>query len=115
MEFIPANRDLVDHVSDPIAKILNQSLKDEKLPADWKSEAVSLIFKQGDTTVAANIDHLQTHGIIYQRSSFSIVLTNASISWPVREWLIRYLLRLCKIAIPLLKGLRRSFISHILR
>ena len=47
-------RELVNHVSNLIAKILNQSFKDEKLPTDWKTAAVSPIFKKGDKNVAAN-------------------------------------------------------------
>ena len=46
-------RELVDHVSEPIAKILNQSLKDKMLPADWKTAVISPIFKKGNKNIAA--------------------------------------------------------------
>ena len=40
-------QELVDYVSEPIAKILNQSLKDKMLPLDWKTAVILPIFKNG--------------------------------------------------------------------
>ena len=57
-------RELVDHVSAPIARILNQSLQDGKLPLDWKNAVVSPIFKKGDKHVAANYRPISLTSIV---------------------------------------------------
>ena len=57
-------RELVDHVSEPIAKILNQSLKDKILPVDWKTAVISPIFKKGNKNIAANYRPISLTSII---------------------------------------------------
>ena len=57
-------QELVNHVSGPIAKIINRSLKDGKLPKDWKTAVISPIFKKGDKNVAANYRPISLTSII---------------------------------------------------
>ena len=57
-------QELVDHVSVPISKILNRSLKDKMLPADWKTAVISPIFKKGNRNIAANYRPISLMSII---------------------------------------------------
>ena len=57
-------RELVDCVSEPIAKILNRSLKDKMLPVDWKTAVITPIFKKGNKNVAANYRPISLTSII---------------------------------------------------
>ena len=49
-------KELIDHISHPIALLLNKTMEDGEIPEEWKQANVSPIFKKDKNTLQKTTD-----------------------------------------------------------